>query len=280
METHDRFDEDFAQQKAHYDSRMTRKSFFKRGMSAFLVTLGFAGTTRSSEESPAGNTLPEPEMNRLIRLKGRTNSRIRHWDVITIGNLSRNRYWGESDERGVRSAICSCTLIAGENFHTLVDPSLQSEKEMAAELDRRTGLSTSEIDTVFITHTHGDHHYGLAHFPKAKWLAGADVAEALNKSKRYSKAIEPADDRIHGVIDVIPTPGHTIDHCSLRFDYKGLSVVVAGDAVATRDFWSERQGYFNAVDFELSARTMDKIASIADIIVPGHDNYFLNLSNS
>ena len=27
--------------------------------------------------------------------------------------------------------------------------------------------------------------------------------------------------------------------------------------------------------FELSARTMDKLAAIADIIVPGHDNYFL-----
>ena len=31
----------------------------------------------------------------------------------------------------------------------------------------------------------------------------------------------------------------------------------------------------NAVDFEQSARTMDKLAAIADIIVPGHDNYFL-----
>jgi len=36
-------------------------------------------------------------------------------------------------------------------------------------------------------------------------------------------------------------------------------------------------GYFNTVDFDLSARTMDKIATIADIVVPGHDNYFLCL---
>jgi len=258
---------------------MTRASFVKRGLSAFLGTLGLAGSTRSSEGKPAGISLPESETGRLFRLKGKTNSKVKHWDVITIGNLSRNRYWGESDERGVRSAICSCTLIAGEDYHILVDPSLQSEKEMATELDRRTGLSISDIDTVFVTHTHGDHHYGLAHFPKARWLAGAKVAEGLNKSKRYSKAIEPADDIIHGTVDVIPTPGHTIDHSSLRFNYEGLSVVIAGDAVATQDFWSERRGYFNAVDFELSARTMDKIASIADIVVPGHDNYFLNLSN-
>jgi len=282
METQRRFDKGFTQKKAHSapDRQMTRASFVKRGLSALLGTLGLAGSTCPSEGRPAGSALSGHEAGKLLQLKGRTNSRISHWDVITIGNLSRNRYWGESDERGVRSAICSCTLIVGEDFNVLVDPSLKSEKEMAAELDRRTGLSTSEIDTVFITHTHGDHHYGLAHFPKARWLAGAEVAGGLNKAKRYPRLVEPADARIHGAVDVISTPGHTMDHCSLRFDWEGFSVVVAGDAVATRDFWVQRQGYFNAVDFGLSARTMDKLASLADIVIPGHDNYFLTLSHA
>jgi glyoxylase-like metal-dependent hydrolase (beta-lactamase superfamily II) len=71
------------------------------------------------------------------------------------------------------------------------------------------------------------------------------------------------------------TPGHTNTHHSLRFDCDGLSIAVAGDAVATRDFFRERRGYFNAVDFELSARTMDNLAVTTDIIVPGHDNCFL-----
>jgi glyoxylase-like metal-dependent hydrolase (beta-lactamase superfamily II) len=53
-------------------------------------------------------------------------------------------------------------------------------------------------------------------------------------------------------------------------------VVIAGDAVATRDFWRERRGYFNCVDFELSAQSMEKIAAMADVVVPGHDNYFLS----
>jgi glyoxylase-like metal-dependent hydrolase (beta-lactamase superfamily II) len=56
-------------------------------------------------------------------------------------------------------------------------------------------------------------------------------------------------------------------------------VVVAGDAVATRDFWRERRGYFNCADFDLSARSRDKIAGLADIVVPGHDNYFLNVNS-
>jgi len=282
IEAHDQCNDSFVHSAKFQatDRQMTRTSFVKRGATAFLAALGLEGMARSSQGESDKKARPETKPGRLFKLKGRKNSKVKHWDVITIGNLSRNRYWGESEKRGVRSAICSCTLIAGEDFRILVDPSLESEKEMAAELDRRTGMSTSEIDTVFITHGHGDHHYGLAHFPKARWLAGADVADGLNRSKRYSKLIEPAGDHILGAVDVIPTPGHTMDHCSLSFDCKGFSVIVAGDAVATRDFWVERRGYFNAVDFELSARTMDTIASIADIVVPGHDNYILTLSRT
>jgi glyoxylase-like metal-dependent hydrolase (beta-lactamase superfamily II) len=243
---------------------------------AAAVVAGGAACTQTTAGAESGIT---GKSRRLVGLKGKKETRVKSWDVITIGNLSRNRYWGESDDRGVRSAICTCTLIKGDDFHVLVDPSLKDEKEMSSELNRRTGLSPSDIDAVFITHQHGDHHWGLRHFRQARWLAGADVAEGMNKSRRHAKPIGSAGKRLFDTIDVMPTPGHTMDHHSLRFDCGGLSVVVAGDAVATRDFWAERQGYFNAVDFELSARTMDGIASIADIVLPGHDNYFLSLSS-
>ena len=201
---------------------------------------------------------------------------MKRWDVITIGNLSRNRYWGESDSKGVRSAICTCVLIQGDGFRLIVDPSLSNADEFAKELDRRSGLKFQDVDSVFITHEHGDHWYGLTHFSDASWLAGPDVAVALNKTGKLPKPVEPATGRRFSAIDILPTPGHTLSHHSLRFDCDGLSVVVAGDAVATRDFWRERRGYFNCVDFELSARTMNQLSSVADIIVPGHDNYFLN----
>ena len=148
---------------------------------------------------------------------------------------------------------------------------------MASELQRRTGLKPDDINVVFITHQHGDHVAGLKHFPKAKWLAGMEVALGLNNSGKYPKKIEPAGSSLFGVIDVISTSGHTPDHQSLRFDYRDLSVVIAGDAVATRDFWDERRGYYNVLDVEQSKRSMEKIASIADVIVPGHDNCFFNI---
>ena len=33
------------------------------------------------------------------------------WDVLTIGHLSRNRYWGEADDRAYREPLCTSTLI-------------------------------------------------------------------------------------------------------------------------------------------------------------------------
>jgi glyoxylase-like metal-dependent hydrolase (beta-lactamase superfamily II) len=207
--------------------------------------------------------------------KSRKNSKVKCWDVITIGNLSRNRYWGESDAQGVRAAICTCTLIAGAGFRLLVDPSLADAAEMACELDRRAGLKPRDVSAVFVTHEHGDHVAGLAHFPEAKWWAAPAVAEVLNKSAKLPRRIEGVMGRLFDAVEVIAAPGRTRTHHSLRFDCDGLSIVAAGDAVATRDFFRERRGYFNAVDFELSARTMDKLATVADIIIPGHDNYFL-----
>jgi glyoxylase-like metal-dependent hydrolase (beta-lactamase superfamily II) len=223
----------------------------------------------------AKNIKKKPD--RIIRLKGSQNSKITHWDIITIGNLSRNRYWGESDERPLRSAICTCTVISGKDFRIIVDPSLEDSTAMATELNRRTGLTPDKIDVVFITHQHGDHLAGLKHFPNARWLAGTEVAKALNDLKVYPKQFEPSGDSLCGAVDVIPSPGHTPDHHSLRFDCMGFSVVIAGDSVATKDYYDERRMYYNALDVEESKRSLEKINLIADIIVPGHDNFFLNL---
>jgi glyoxylase-like metal-dependent hydrolase (beta-lactamase superfamily II) len=209
------------------------------------------------------------------RWKGRRESKVTRWDVITIGNLSRNRYWGEPDERGVRSVICTCTLIQGEGFRLLVDPSIADAQQMAKELDRRTGLKPKDVGAVFVTHEHGDHFAGLAHFTEAKWYASAAVAEVLNRGGKFAGKIEAAPPRLFDAVDVIATPGHTPGHHSLRFDCDGLSVVTTGDAVATRDFFRERRSFYNVVDAQQSARTMDQLASIADVLVPGHDNYFL-----
>lgn len=209
-----------------------------------------------------------------IRKKGKNNSDVIHWDIITIGNLSRNRYWGESEERSLHSVICTTTVIRLKHHNIIVDPSLKDSKEMAYELKRRTGLSLDDIDVVFVTHEHGDHHAGISNFPNAKWLASPIAAEIINRENDYIKKVEPAGTKIFDCLDVVPAPGHTPGTSGLRFDYNGLSIFVAGDAVATKDFWDDNRMYFKALDIEESLKTYKKIENMANIVIPGHDNYF------
>ena len=244
--------------------RCSRAEFLARTVAAGagLITAAGPAIGLSAVTSPAESTHSEI-------------AKVTRWALITLGNLSRNRYWGESDAKAVRPAVCTCTLIEGANFRLLVDPSLEDAQAMARELDRRSGLKPADITAVFITHEHADHYAGLAHFPEAQWFAGAEVTSLLNAPKKWSKPVQAASNRLFDALEVIPTPGHTIGLHSLRFDHNGLSIAVVGDAVATQDFWRERRGYFNCVDFELSARSMEKIARVANLVVPGHDNYFL-----
>ncbi len=253
---------------AEPSGRCSRASFLTR------LSVGILASTAAAIPASGAEQVASSASSHLW--KGRRNSKVKRWDVITIGNLSRNRYWGESDAKGLRSAICTCTVVQGEGFRLIVDPSLTSADEMRKELDRRTGLKPSDITAVFVTHEHGDHWFGLAHFPEARWLTAPEVAAALNKTNKLAKPVESMSGRLFDDLEIVSTPGHTLSHHSLRFACEGLSVVVAGDAVPTRDFWRERRGYYNCVDFELSAKTMDWIAGFADVVVPGHDNYFLN----
>src|SRR5262245_51764985 len=86
------------------------------------------------------------------------------WDILTIGHLSRNKFWGESDSQAYRAPRCTCTLIRTQGRNIIVDPSCPPE-EMVKVLEQRTGLKPQQIDTVVLTHFHGDHRFGIGAFP-------------------------------------------------------------------------------------------------------------------
>jgi len=245
------------------DASLTRSAFLGRVGAGAVAVAALSASQAADQDGPR-------------RGKGKPGSKVKRWDVVTIGNLSRNRYWSEGDEKGVRSVLCTCTLMQGDGIRLLADPSVADAARMAMELDRRTGLKVRDVTAVFITHEHGDHFAGLANFPDARWLASSVVADILNRGRKLPRRVEGVSGRLFDAVDVIATPGHTAGHHSLRFDCDGLSVIVAGDAVATRDFFRERRPFYNAVDVEQSKKTIDAMAEAADLIIPGHDNYFLS----
>ena len=195
--------------------------------------------------------------------------------ILTIGRFSRNRYWGEDESQAYRGPLCTSTLIRAPGVNIIVDPALPPA-EMAVALDGATGLKPDQVGIVYITHGHGDHYVGLELFGDARWLCAPAEAEACKATLTPEMAakIEAAPDEITPGVRLIALPGHTLGLAGLLFDSRDGRVAVIGDAAMTRDFFEDRRGYFNSVDMELSAQSIAKVAEAADLVVPGHGNYF------
>jgi glyoxylase-like metal-dependent hydrolase (beta-lactamase superfamily II) len=203
------------------------------------------------------------------------------WDVLVIGHLSRNKFWGESDHQAYREPLCTSILIRTGEQNIVVDPAC-GPQEMARLLDRRAGLELRDIGTVFLTHFHGDHRAGADAFPTAEVCIGANEIRIWERllpedgpDRELLERARPVEGALTTGIELLPTPGHTLGHVSLVLRSAGLCVVIAGDAAMTRDFFFARDWYFNTVDPEQAVQSIDAIARIADIVVPGHDNYFV-----
>jgi glyoxylase-like metal-dependent hydrolase (beta-lactamase superfamily II) len=204
------------------------------------------------------------------------------WDVLTIGHLSRNRYRGESEDRAHRAPLCTTTLVRCEGGPTIVVDPGQEPERMRTTLRERAGIAPEDVDVVLLTHFHADHRVGVDTFPAARWLmAGAELrdvaaqAAADPEARAVLERLAPADEALGHAVTLFASPGHTPGHHSLLLATDQCQVVVAGDAVMTRDFFLARDYYFNTQDPGLAVETIDRIGSLADVVVPGHDNSFL-----
>jgi glyoxylase-like metal-dependent hydrolase (beta-lactamase superfamily II) len=196
--------------------------------------------------------------------------------LLTIGRLSMNKFWGETERQ--RSPLCTSTLLMTDAGLAIVDPSVHPP-EIPALLRDQAGVRPEDVRCVLLTHFHGDHRFGLQAFPEATWqMAEPEIAywraRAGEDEQGLLKRILPADESPLPGCDLFPTPGHTPGHHSLRFTWRGLRVVIAGDAVMTEDFYWAREGYLNSVDQEQAHETIDRLARDADVIIPGHGNVF------
>ncbi len=215
--------------------------------------------------------------------------------IISIGTLSRNRFWNETAPK--RSAHATCTLIEDDDTRILVDPALP-ESLLTHFLDERAGLKPEAIDLVFLTTFRPAHRRGLALFGQAAWrmheaeiaavrhhLAemaertsedeDADTPRLLEQEQTLLERIEPAEDKLTRRVHLFPSPGVSPGSAGLLLTFPQRTVIVAGDAVATHEYYAAGRVYEQAVDVERAARSFADILEIADEIVPGHDNVFL-----
>ena len=203
------------------------------------------------------------------------------WKMLNIGQVSRNRYWGEAEEKPLRPGICSSTVLWDSGHVILVDPPREGE-EMIRLLDSHTGLKAEQVDTVFVTHGHTDHFEGLGMFPHATWCCGIKEQDRLraliNDVGLDGMRLQGVEKRISPQIEVVGLPGHTVGSAGLLFDTDLGHMLIAGDAVMTQEHYAHQKGYFKSENQEASAKTIHWISEHADAVIPGHDNYFLTFA--
>jgi len=216
------------------------------------------------------------------------------FDIISIGTLSRNRLWGETE--AVRTAHATCTLIRSGKQTLLVDPGLPAAA-LAARLYERTGLRPEQINTVFLTNFRPAHRAGLGLFTKARILIHeveqqavrahlermfeeapeADIDRGyIRQDLQLISSLSAADDRVADQLDLFPLPGYTPGNCGLLIKLPTASVLLAGDAAPTQDHFLAGQVLPDAYDIEGAQESLREEYEIADLIIPGHDNLFVN----
>lgn len=197
------------------------------------------------------------------------------FDIVHIGSLSKNPYWGEKTVK--RPPVATMTLITDEDQLILVDPGLPPEV-IATALDQRTGKSPADIDFVFLTNRRPAHIRGLPAFPNAKvWMFERELQDWAgdpHAPRDMLERIAPAPEKLTERVHLFPTPGPTVGHCSLLLLSGTANTLVAGDAVLTRDHYDHGSVWDRADDLKAAGESLQEIVELADIIIPGHDNIF------
>ena len=220
-------------------------------------------------------------------------------DIVSIGTLSRNRLWNEPQP--VRTPHATTTLLRAKDGNDererriLVDPGLPAAA-LAARLFERTGLRPAEIDLVFLTNFRPAHRAALELFPDAPWLLAdvereavgnhlselkdrsddPDVRKVVATELRLLDRTKSPEDKLAEQIDLFPLAGYTPGTCGLLVAESASTTLVAGDAVPTRDHLLAGQVLADAFDKDAALESLREVYEIADAIVPGHDNWFLN----
>lgn len=162
----------------------------------------------------------------------------------------------------------SVTLIqqgqGGKNI--LVDTGTPAFRQKLFSELLKENLKPEDIHYVLNTHFHLDHCGNDAFFPNAEVIIGRSRLDYKTGAATIFEDLSLA--KFPYGIELLPTPGHTLDHWSYVYREGGVTYVFAGDAV--REDIIRGRKYPHVHDLEKWLESMKKIFSIADIIIPGH----------
>jgi len=172
--------------------------------------------------------------------------------LVKPGSIAR-------DECGrILDARSSMTLIISGQHTIIVDSGLRGEEELILGELAKLCIEPEEVKSIVNTHSHPDHCGNNYLFSRAKILIAKE-----------GEVIAPG-------VWVMATPGHSMDSISVVVEkYDATSqiktVVISGDALPTFGNFLKKVPPALHVDRDLAIASMQRIMTLSDIVVPGHD---------
>ena len=177
-------------------------------------------------------------------------------------------------EKGVELAQPNTVLIFDGNIKVLVDPG--SNAKLLLKALKKEKLKPWDIDIIFLTHYNLDHLLNIRLFPEHDIYDG-DTINRADKIISYSASKIPKTN-----IQIIKTPGHAHEHCSLIAQTARGKVAIAGDVwwwasnekqklnkaslLKKKDLYAKNQKALLA--------SRKALLAAADCIIPGHGKTF------
>lgn len=175
-------------------------------------------------------------------------------------------------------ASSTCCLIKAGNKRIITDPGCNRTRLLKAL--GKEGLTTKDIDFVFLSHCHPDHILLAGLFEKAKYVT-------FDANLVYDKdlMLEFEKDVLGKEIEIIETPGHVVEHLSLLVKTSKGKVAIAGDVIwwlddedQVADVKQKDHSQAKGMNLKDLIASRKKLLSLADWIIPGHGKMFRGLS--
>lgn len=173
----------------------------------------------------------------------------------------------------------------------LFDPPIMTDDQRIPRYLEKLGLTSKDMDVVFIGHLHFDHVGGIFEFPGCEvhvhsdelaaartGLGGIFTDEIANAGQWRLQSDEYT---VTSGVQMINTPGHTAGHMSIMIELpKGPPVILCGDAADLNENLTDEiaPGYCWQDNVELAVASIRKLKTIASQegaqLWPNHDMDF------
>lgn len=161
----------------------------------------------------------------------------------------------------VRPTIC---LVRDKKILMITDPGITKNSQAITNALGKEGLKLTDINYIFLTHSHLDHYRNIGLFPNTSVIEYFGIWENDNEQKDLKENFTRD-------IKIIKTPGHSNDSLTMLIKTSKGTVAICGDV-----FWKENfpKNDPYAQDKKELAKSRAKVLKIADYIIPGHGKEF------